>query len=110
MTPEATNNKDREVKEWIFYVAGAKYHGLHTVITDLKEGDSLSLEPEPTNHFDPNAIKIKLGGIMLGYVPKKYSREVREAIDSYDEAICTVLEADPGADSWAQLKVIVTVF
>ena len=97
------------VKDWEFYVAGIKFHGLHTVIYDMNAGDKLDLVPEPSNPHDPNAIKIKYNGVMLGYVPRKYSQEIAPWINPEANCTCTVIETDPGASTWNQLKVQVLV-
>lgn len=36
----------------------------------LKVGDTVALVPEPTNKFDPDAIKVVAGDIHLGYIPR----------------------------------------
>lgn len=34
------------------------------------------LELEPTNDFDPNAVKVMVDGLQVGYVPKTFSGDV----------------------------------
>lgn len=41
-------------------------------------GAHVLLVPEPTNTYDPNAIKIVWEGIHLGYVPKTETATVRQ--------------------------------
>ena len=38
------------------------------------------LEPEPTNEFDPTAVKVMIEGIQVGYIPKFDSGTVTEMI------------------------------
>ena len=37
---------------------------------------SAMLELEPTNDFDPNAVKVMVDGLQVGYVPKTFSGDV----------------------------------
>lgn len=41
-------------------------------------GDRLDLVPDPTNKFDPNAIKLLKGDVHIGYVPKAQIDEVKD--------------------------------
>lgn len=36
----------------------------------------LTLVPEPTNPYDPNAVQIHHDGVMIGYVPRDLAAEV----------------------------------
>jgi len=92
-----------------FYIAGVKFHKLNTIINDLKVGDILDLSPEPTNKFDPNAVKIEYGFIMLGYVPKKFSSEISAIFEIGLNLECVIVELNPGAKSWEQCKCVIRV-
>ena len=46
------------------------------------ETSSVELIPEPENKYDPNAIKVLVNGIKIGYVPKELTSFVRDIIDS----------------------------
>ena len=37
---------------------------------------SAMLELEPTNDFDPNAVKVMVDGLQVGYVPKTFSGDI----------------------------------
>jgi hypothetical protein len=40
----------------------------------LKQGDLLTFEMEPTNEYDPFAVKVLTAeGVFVGYVPKEFS-------------------------------------
>ncbi|QGT99510.1 hypothetical protein SYNTR_0917 [Candidatus Syntrophocurvum alkaliphilum] len=76
--PEKPNGKVKRV----FYIAGVR----HCIGCDgynceknnyLNLGDQLSLELEPTNEYDENAIKIlDKQGSHVGYIPRYYSKGV----------------------------------
>lgn len=96
-----------------FFVAGVQHHKLHECIKELKVGDNLILRPEPTNRFDPNAVRIEFFSlsqdreIMLGYVPAKgegLSAKVSGRLEM-EPLSCKVLELNPDAKTWEQLKV-----
>ena len=96
-----------------FYVAGVQHHKLHTCIKEIEPGTVLSLVPEPSNRFDPNAIRIEFqslnqdASIMLGYVPKAkgdFSSKISAAM-MYKSLRCEVLELNPEKNTWEQLKV-----
>ena len=42
----------------------------------------MSLEREPENEHDKNAIKVMVGNIHLGYVPKKLARKMAKLLDA----------------------------
>lgn len=53
-------------------VKGVQYGHFKTMekLIDLEEGQEVELVQEPTNRYDPYAIKILVKGKILGYIPK----------------------------------------
>jgi signal recognition particle subunit SEC65 len=90
-----------------FYIAGVQFHDMKKVLNDLKIGDELDLIREPDNKYDPNAVRIEFGGVMLGYVPKKFSAEVSGALEIGVELECVIDKVNPKAKPWEQCKVTV---
>ena len=91
-----------ETKE--FYIAGFKHHEGMSIIDELHVGNGLTLEPEPQNPYDPNAIKIYAdGGFMLGYIPRAIAKDIKLTKD-YQACIA---EVNPSADPWLMVKVVV---
>lgn len=92
-----------------FYIAGVQHHQMHKVLSKLKNDNYLQLVPEPTNKFDPNAIRIEYYStheeVMCGYVPKKFSSEVCAAIEVGKHLKCVITEFVPSAKPWEQCKV-----
>ena len=95
-----------------FYVAGVQFRpkGDITLASNiLKEGDKLFLLPEPTNKFDPNAVRIIFdnGGVqfMLGFVPKKFSASVSAVIEVGVKLDCILTTFNPSAKPWEMLEV-----
>lgn len=65
----------------VTYIAGLKFRpGAAERATGLPEDHELQLEPEPTNRYDPNAVKVCDGDFHLGYVPRDLAAEVGDLI------------------------------
>lgn len=107
-----------------FYVAGVQFRpsgDIKLASNRIKVGNRLSLEPEPTNKFDPNAVKIiyslpatEAGGsnspeLFIGYVPKKFSSEVAGMLSIGAPVECIVDAVDPAAKTYEMFKVTVQI-
>ncbi len=100
-----------------FYVAGVKFRkDWKETIKELNEGEILQLVPEPTNRFDPNAIRIATTiqnepgppiGTMLGYVPAKTgeANEVTALLNAGKVLDVTLIELQPDFEPWKALLV-----
>ena len=51
--------------------------------SEIKEGESLSVIPEPENDYDPKAIRLEYNGMKIGYVPRK-----KEGLDFSVQSWC----------------------
>jgi NADPH-dependent curcumin reductase CurA len=49
-----------------------------------------TLEPEPTNEFDPTAVKVLVEGIQVGYIPKFDSPAVTEMVKNSGKSVLEV--------------------
>ena len=104
-----------------FFIAGVQFRPreeINEAIKEIKVGDRLSLVPEPSNKFDPNATRIEFSHIaegegstsyyvFLGYVPKKFSSEVSALLEVEVDLECIVEEINPAAKPWEMCKVVV---
>jgi len=93
-----------------FFIAGVQHHQMHKVLKNMEEGDHLQLVLEPTNKYDPNAVRIErpqLDGedVMCGYVPRKFSSEVTAAFEIGLTLECVIVELNKTAKPWEQCKV-----
>lgn len=59
-------------------VAGVSHY--RSQVDAAEMGDIVTFEPEPTNPYDPNAIKVMSSGRQLGYVPKDQAVALVESI------------------------------
>ena len=92
-----------------FYIAGVQFHEFKSVIDNVSEGDVLELIPEPSNKYDPNAVRIEYGIsaglVMIGFVPKKFSSEVAAALEIGKDLKCVLVKLDKNAKPWEKFKV-----
>jgi len=91
-----------------FIVAGVKYSNYRSKLR-LKAGRKCNLTWERTNKFDPNAIRIDVSSIKIGYVPSiltKYLHALRKAnIRIY----ASITRYTPSNASWAMIYVTVKI-
>ena len=93
-----------------FFIAGVQHHQMHKVLKNMEVNDRLQLVLEPTNKYDPNAVRIervRVDGedVMCGYVPKKFSSEVTAAFEVGIVLEYVIIELNKTAKPWEQCKV-----
>ncbi len=93
-----------------FMIAGVQHHRIKDVLSQLEDGKVLALVTEPSNKFDPNAIRIEFVDMdgtqtMLGYVPKKISAEVSAKITVGRSLECILIRLDKLAKPWEMAMV-----
>lgn len=112
-TDDKMDSKEEVEVKWKvthkFYIAGVQHHNMHKVLSILKEGLYLQLVPEPTNKYDPNAVRIIFltakKDVMLGYVPKKFSSEVSAAIEIGKNVECIIVTFNKQSKPWEMCEV-----
>jgi hypothetical protein len=62
-----------------FVVVGMRFRGNHK----FKKYDNVTLEFEPTNQYDENAIKVMVDGIHQGYVAKDNNKHIGSLMRRY---------------------------
>lgn len=79
-----------------FQLAGAKFRGVavQAEVLALTPESKLSVEREPSNVYDSNAIKVLAEGVFLGYVPKNIAAEVAPMLDAGEQCDCLFAMAD----------------
>jgi len=92
-----------------FFIAGVQHHQMHKVLQQMEVNDFMQLVPEPTNKYDPNAVRIEYqtmtDSVMCGYVPRKFSSDVSADITIGTKLACVVVELNKNAKPWEQCKV-----
>jgi hypothetical protein len=114
------NRKERKMKRQ-FFIAGVQFRPRQEIDAATKlmsVGDILMLSREPSNKFDPNAVKIEfitevadgsVIGTFLGYVPKKFSSEVSGMLSIDAPIVCIVDEVVPSGKTYEMIKVTVQI-
>lgn len=94
-----------------FFVAGFQRYDGSLVIDKMAPGKKVQLVPEPKNPFDSNAIMLRFKGKKIGYVPAK-NNWLMSTMSYYghgDCFECRIIQVDPKADPWEQVRVAVYV-
>jgi group I intron endonuclease len=91
MTQRSHYNKD------LITVAGVYYRPVHNdpkKLSLLKKGDYISLEREPTNPNDQNAIKVKPHNFKsedwIGYIPREIAKDLAPILDRGSQYYCVI--------------------
>ena len=91
----------------MFHIAGFQYHDGALVLDELKPGKKLKMVPEPDNPYDPNAIELRFRKTKLGYVPRGQNEQLALMAFYGHKGIfeARVLQVDPEAEPWKQVRV-----
>ena len=94
-----------------FHIAGFQHYDGALVFNQLKVGTVLDMAPERDNPHDPNAIELRFEETKLGYVPaSENSLMAVMAFYGHDDVFeARVIQVDPEADPWRQVRVGVYV-
>ena len=86
-------------------LAGSQYYAASRLWPQMRPGDRLTLEREPDNHHDRNAVRVDWNGLPLGYVPRAENRAVARALDAGEplEARIARLRNDP--NPWRRVEI-----
>ena len=66
----------------IYTMVGMKHRGAEEQVRSLKPGAVISLEREPTNGYDPNAVKVFVGDRFVAYVKATEARSLAASMDA----------------------------
>lgn len=90
-----------------FYIAGVQFRTTEErkSLAGQEVGDILELVPEPTNQYDPNAVKIMQGDLHYGYVPRKFSSEVSAALEIGLPLVCEITMINPSGKTYEMCEV-----
>lgn len=84
-------------------LAGFRYYDGKSVWSDMHEGDALTLEREPNNLFDQNAIRVTWHGVMLGYVPRRENSALARLIDHKVLLKARIVRLISGRNPWRRV-------
>jgi hypothetical protein len=86
-------------------LAGSQYYALGRLRSQMHEGDALTLEREPDNRHDANAILVRWQGEKLGYLPRRENAGVAAAIDCGEKVRGRIRTLRDSPDPWRQLEI-----
>lgn len=94
-----------------FHISGFQHHDGALVLSKIKVGDALVLVPEPDNPYDPDAVAVKYGDVMLGYIPADSAGplSVMFHYGHGDAFECVVIQVAPENDPWKQVRASIRV-
>lgn len=94
------NLNGNEVTDFRFEIVGLSHEGRDEAVRRMVvPGLIVFLEREPTNPYDPNAIKVVLGdGVCIGYVDRNLATAFAAALDSGERWECVVDSVDDERD------------
>ena len=78
----------------VFNVKGTMFLSKKTikmVAENVDSGDLLELKPEPSNKYDPHAVKVLYDERFIGYVEQESSEEISQLIKSGVDYNCEVV-------------------
>jgi len=89
------NNKngDERMKASVVGITFCDIKNHMDVWRQIKTGTELMMEREPTNPKDPNAVKVSIKNIHIGYVEKDFAVDLSKKMKDHDvtHRICTVV-------------------
>lgn len=100
-----TNVSDRNYLLNSFHIAGFRYYRGPHQVGDMRPGEMLKLVAEPSNAYDPSAVRIERKGEKLGYVPRSENRHLSRLLLQKAPLTCRVNEVRPSAAPWKMVEV-----
>ena len=90
-------------------LAGSQFHALPDVVSQIRIGDTLTLQRDPTNPHDSNAIQVLWQGHVLGFVPRRENKAVARAMDRGQPLVARVVALRPEESPWRRLRFEISV-
>lgn len=89
-----------------FFIAGFRRYDGASVLEKMKPGDAVTLSPQFDCPHDENAIALIYDDTMLGYIPADSNALPAQLLYfGHAEVLeCRVLQVNPEADPWKQVR------
>ena len=88
-------------------VKGISFEGRQDIVPGLKAGAVLTLERQPNNEHDRNAIAILFGNLQLGYIAREHAVDLAPAIDGGATYRCRIADVTGGGDRFFGINIFV---
>lgn len=89
-----------------FFVAGYKHHDGERVEARLRPGTVLHAWRQPDNHHDGDAIALRYGRVMVGFVPRRRNRMTARLLDGGFAVRYRVRAVHADRPTWERLEVV----
>ena len=88
-------------------VVGVTFEGRQAVVAQLTAGESVLLRREPSNPYDPNAIRVeRRNGQQIGYIDRHLAANLAPEFDKNGDSVpATINEITGGYDRYSNLGV-----
>lgn len=87
-------------------VVGHRFRGKSQAdIAALSQDATVALEREPTNEYDPNAIKVLINGEHWGYIPKSMNEFMAQLMDLGQSFQATIASISPSSNPGIYINV-----
>lgn len=84
-------------------LAGFQYYQGKALWDEMKVGDTLTLQREPSNPHDANAVIVFWNGQRLGYIPRKENSDVARQIDRGAPVKARIVKMTEARNPWQRI-------
>lgn len=97
------------------HLAGRKFHDADLVWDDLHIGQSLRMEREMNNPYDPNAVQVIFNkdgeDFLLGYIPRSDNRDLASILEmGWDDMFdCRISKLNPDVHPENQIQLTISI-
>lgn len=91
----AGNRKLAALGIWAIKVRGVAYYEDGMAAADPKPGEPVTLQREPNNQFDKNAIAVVSHGQRIGYINKGMAARMAKRMDAGEDLAAIVMQTGP---------------
>ena len=96
------------MEDTFFRVAGTSFQ--QPAVLRCKEGDEVTLIPEPDNPYDQHAVQVRVHDCKVGYVPMDLTLSIKDILNSGKvESIKIVHAGRPATSPYVGLAVTITM-
>lgn len=90
-------SRQKQDGQWIadVAIAGLQHYRGNDLAELINVGDTLNLQPEPTNAYDENAIMVQWHHNKVGYVPASLARDIRRHLLAGANITATIIDIKP---------------
>ncbi len=86
-------------------IAGFQYYQAENIFTQMNIGDSLTLQAEPQNKYDHNAIAVYWKNSKLGYIPRRENKTLIQMLQRGQKLTAEIKHLQNSASVWERISV-----